>query len=35
VQYSSGIIKELKKMAREHDIGVNELLKTIIHDNSV
>jgi asparagine synthase (glutamine-hydrolysing) len=35
VQYSSGIIKELKKMAREQDIGVNELLKTIIHDNSV
>lgn len=34
IQYSAGIIKELKKMAREEDMEVRELLEGIISENT-
>jgi asparagine synthase (glutamine-hydrolysing) len=34
VQYSSGIIKELRRLSKEQNMGVNELLNSIISENS-
>jgi asparagine synthase (glutamine-hydrolysing) len=33
IQYSSGIIKELRRMSKERNMGVNELLNSLISEN--